>query len=341
VVGGFDRPNISLDVRHVVDDEAKRRAVTDTAAELAGPGLVYCATRKEAEDHAAALSERGVRAAAYHAGLKSAQRDDVHRRFHDDEVSVVAATSAFGMGIDKPNVRFILHASVPDSVDSYYQQIGRAGRDDQPAQAILFYRAEDLSLGALFASANSDDDLVRRVYTALDHHQPVRLGRLRETVGVRGRALTRTVNLLEQAGAVTTGRRGIQAVGWSADEAVARAREAAATAERVDRSRVEMLRTYAETRRCRRQHLLSYFGDHLDAPCGNCDRCAADEPPSGGEPAVPVHTQVQHSDWGPGTVLDGDQDRITVLFDDHGYRTLSMDAVREHDLLTICPAHDG
>jgi ATP-dependent DNA helicase RecQ len=341
VVGGFDRPNIELEVRHVVDDDTKRRAVVETVGELEGPGLVYCATRKDAEFYADELGKRGVSAQAYHAGLRSAERDEIHQRFHDDHVAVVAATSAFGMGIDKPNVRFVVHASVPDSVDSYYQQIGRAGRDGDPARAVLFYRPEDLGLGTLFATTHLDEDLVRNIVSAAGPDAPTKLTELRDKLGVRGRALTRTVNLLEKAAVVTVGRCGIRTDGSGPDDAVHRAREAAASAERVDRTRVDMLRAYAETLRCRRQHLLAYFGDHLDGPCGNCDRCRADDPPPDGESAIPVQTHVDHREWGSGVVLDGDEDRITVLFDDYGYRTLSMQAVREQDLLTVHPAHDG
>ena len=139
----------------------------------------------------------------------------------------------------------------------------------------------------------------------------------------------------DRPGVVTVDRRGIHLHASDSDDVVARAVDAAAAAQRVDRTRVDMLRAYAETPRCRRQHLLAYFGDHLDTPCGNCDRCHDDQPVPEGDPAVPVQTRVDHREWGPGTVLDGDDDRITVLFDEHGYRTLSMEAVREHDLLTV------
>ncbi|MDF2829048.1 MAG: ATP-dependent helicase, RecQ family [Mycobacterium sp.] len=333
VTGDFDRPNIHLDVRHHTDDGDKRAAVVDTTAGLTGPGLVYCATRRDTEDYAGELRERGVDAVAYHAGLRSAERDDVHRRFHDDEVSVVVATSAFGMGIDKPNVRFVVHASVPDSVDSYYQQIGRAGRDGEPADAVLFYRQEDLGLGRFFATTHVDEDAVHAVYEALRSDRPIRLRDLRTRCGHGGRTVTQAVNLLQQAGVVTSGRRGLTRTDDDVEEALRRATEAAETAERVDRTRVEMLRAYAETDRCRRRQLLAYFGTHLDAPCGNCDTCergAADR----GESAIPVDTRVEHREWGPGLVIDGDDDRITVLFSEYGYRTLSMDAVREHGLLS-------
>ena len=105
------------------------------------PGIVYVATRRAAEELAAELCEDGLRAASYHAGMRGGERDDVQERFMDDELDVVVATTAFGMGVDKPNVRWVVHAEISESLDSYYQEVGRAGRDGEPAEAVLFYRA--------------------------------------------------------------------------------------------------------------------------------------------------------------------------------------------------------
>lgn len=333
ISGGFDRPNISLECRHHTDDARKRKDVLDLVRALPRPGLLYCATRKDTEFYAEQLTRRGVSAVSYHAGLNTKQRNGVHDKFRDDEVDIVVATSAFGMGIDKPNVRFVVHTSVPDSVDAYYQQVGRAGRDDAPAQAILCYRAEDLTLGNLFATRNPDEDLLRNVYAALDTRKPKRLKQLRDELDERGRRLTASINLLEQAGAVESARSGF--TGTPTDDAVRRAVAMAEIGERVDRTRVEMMRSYAETPDCRRQFLLAYFGEYLPEPCGNCDRCRDHTATDHGEPAITMGTAVEHREWGAGTVLGGDADRITVLFDLYGYRTLDIDAVRDHDLLDV------
>ncbi|MGE2714777.1 RecQ family ATP-dependent DNA helicase [Mycolicibacterium litorale] len=338
VVGNFDRPNLTLEVQQFLRDADKRTAVVDTVAELTGPGLLYTATRKDAERYAEALTERGVRAAVYHAGLSAAERESVHERFRDDDVEVVAATSAFGMGIDKPNVRFVVHASVPDSLDSYYQQIGRAGRDGEPALALLFYRAEDLGLARFFTTHRPDAELIEAVYKALDTETPKRLKELRAQLDAKGRRLTNAINLLEQGDAIRSTRKGFVSNGIGVREAVTAATEVVESRERIDRSRVEMMRGYAESRDCRRQFLLSYFGQPLPGPCGNCDRCrdadadaAAD---TGEKSAIPVDTAVSHKEWGSGIVIGGDTDRITVLFEDYGYRTLAMSAVTENNLLT-------
>jgi ATP-dependent DNA helicase RecQ len=336
VAGGFDRPNISLDVRHQHDAATKRTAAIQTIANLDGPGLVYCQTRKETESYADALGETGVDAVAYHAGMRRAERDDVHRRFHDGEVKVVVATTAFGMGIDKPDVRFVVHASVPDSIDSYYQQIGRAGRDGAEAHAVMFYRAEDLSRTKRFATHSADEELLRRVHSALDASTPKPVKDVRAELG-GGRGVTQAINLLVQAGTVTSGRDGLARTTAPTATAVRRALDVAESAERVDVTRLEMMRSYAEGGQCRRQRLLGYFGDHLDHRCGNCDLCWGDDgaETSASEPAVAVDTVVEHREWGRGVVLDGDSERLVVLFDDHGYRTLDLRVVRSSGLLRV------
>ncbi|MGV0837906.1 RecQ family ATP-dependent DNA helicase [Mycolicibacterium thermoresistibile] len=338
VTAGFDRPNLQLRVDQYVDAGDKRDAVLAAVTDLPGPGLLYTATRKDAETYAAALNEASGtgRAAAYHAGMSTADRDAVHAGFRDDHFQVVAATSAFGMGIDKPNVRFVVHASVPESLDAYYQQIGRGGRDGADALAVLFYRAEDLGLARYFTSHTPDEELLATVYGALGTDTATRLKDLRTELGVRGRKLTNAVNLLEQAGVVRSTRKGFRSTGVEPEQAVAQAVRVVQTRERIDDSRVEMMRGYAETRTCRRQFLLAYFGQTLPAACGNCDRCLSADRPGDVEadrPAIAVDTAVRHREFGPGVVIGGDTDRITVLFDDYGYRTLAMRAVRENQLL--------
>lgn len=126
VIGGFDRPNIWLGAYRQITADDKKRAVIEQATRLNPPGLVYTQTRRETEQYAQALCDAGVRAHAYHAGLKAAQRREIHDAFLTSPRVVVVATSAFGMGIDKPDVRYVLHTGPAESLDSYYQQIGRA-----------------------------------------------------------------------------------------------------------------------------------------------------------------------------------------------------------------------
>jgi ATP-dependent DNA helicase RecQ len=344
VIASFDRPNLRLAVQHVSEERRKRDGVVlHVRTLLADPGtrrgLVYTASRKDTDYYAGELEQVGVRVAAYHAGMRSADRRQVHEAFLADEVDVVVATSAFGMGIDKPDVRFVVHASAPESLDSYYQQIGRAGRDGQPAEISLFYRAEDLHLQRFLTASRAPERTLQQVAEVLqERDEPLRPSELGKATDVPAARRTRAVNLLEQAGAVTTtddGQLQYLDPDLAAAQAVEQAIKVAETHQQLTRSRIEMVRGYAETTGCRRQFLLGYFGEQLTRPCGNCDTCeagTAQEQPDEQGP-FPLNSGVEHVEWGRGVVMSVEHDRLTVLFDEVGYKTLALTAVQAHDLL--------
>jgi ATP-dependent DNA helicase RecQ len=343
VARGQARPNISLDVRRCLEVRDQRDAVlaevaaihgrggdaTDaTAGEaLGGPGLVYVRTRRAAEDYARDLADLGLRTAVYHAGLGRKRRDAAHADFLAGQLDVMVATSAFGMGVDKPDIRYVLHVHVPDSLDSYYQEVGRAGRDGQPARAVMFYRPEDLSLARFFSGGVPRRADVQKVISAVGSRGPGETDRaaLADRTGLGARVVGRVLNLLTEVD--------IDADGPAA--AVVRRAEAHRD---LQRSRIEMIRGYAETLECRRQVLLAYFGEDLDEPCGSCDTCAdgsayEQRRAANGSAAFGANAAVRHEEFGPGTVLDDDGEVVTVLFDDVGYKTLSVAVVRDQKLL--------
>ncbi|HET6998763.1 MAG TPA: RecQ family ATP-dependent DNA helicase [Solirubrobacterales bacterium] len=353
-VRGFDRPNIRLAVELHYEARDRDAALRAHVGELPKPGIVYVATHRDTEQLANELAGDGVSAAAYHAGLGTARRQQVQDRFMADALDVVVATTAFGMGVDKPNVRFVLHHGASESLDSYYQEIGRAGRDGAPAKAILLYRPADFGTRRFLRGTGPlTTEELEEIARALAHARaPVEAGALRERLHLSRAKLTAAVNRLQDAGEVETdadGRlrrpRGAPAVA-KAVEAVMAAEEAR---EAFAESRLAMVRAYAEHDGCRRQLLLSYFGEAAPDFCGRCDFCerlvasgraprgTRDQPsPAAGaanEDGLLSGLRVRHPAWGEGEVQRLEAEQVVVLFDTVGYKTLARSIVSERGLL--------
>jgi ATP-dependent DNA helicase RecQ len=342
VVRGFDRPNLDLAVERFHDARHKDEALLEAVAEADKPGIVYAATRKRTEELAAALAERGVDAIAYHAGLKASERETAQERFMDSEVDVIVATTAFGMGVDKADVRFVFHAEVPESVDSYYQEVGRAGRDGEPASAVLFFRPEDLGLRRFFAGSGhiGADELTEVAEVVGGSRDPVDPADLQARTELSQSKLATAVSRLEDAGAVEvlpTGHVAARPDAPPLDEAVREALDEEEDRREFERSRLEMIRAFAETDGCRREFVLTYFGEPFDGvPCGHCDNCRAGKTQPVDDAAEPfaLGARVAHPEWGEGVVQRYDHDRaVVVLFDEIGYKTLALEVVRERGLL--------
>jgi ATP-dependent DNA helicase RecQ len=336
VTGALDRPNLFLTAAHCPSEEIRWQRLLSVLGTLSGTGIVYTPTRRATEELAERLTSAGYPARAYHGGLAAGERTRLHEDFLDDKVPVMVATSAFGMGIDKPDIRWVIHMALPDSPDSYLQEIGRAGRDGQPAQVVLLYRPEDVALQRYFAGGAPEVSELTALAATL-REGPASRTALEKRTGLGTRKLPQLLSLLERVGAAETVHRGQWATPRYAPTPAEAAKLAVAEAQRHQRlqgSRIEMMRTVAETSGCRGQALLSCFGEHLDHPCGHCDQCAAGE----GESApvkgpFPVHSTVRHATWGEGMVLRYEDDRMVVLFDDVGYKTLSVEVVQRQKLL--------
>ncbi|HEV2886287.1 MAG TPA: RecQ family ATP-dependent DNA helicase [Jatrophihabitans sp.] len=339
IVGEFDRPNIWLGTRLVTDQAAADaevlQALGEEISDRPGAAIVYVASRRRSEQLAGAVADQGIAAAHYHGSMARKLRDATHAAFLDGTVPVVVATSAFGLGIDKPDVRLILHADPPEDLDAYYQQIGRAGRDGEPARAILLSRPNGYGLARYFSAGqgSSADDLAA-VLAALDS-RPAKAAALARRAGLPVARVRRAANALVAVGAVAEQRGGLRRIcpAGATGQAVAAAEQSARQRRVQTETAVELVRRYAETDDCRRRLLLQLLGEDRSQPCRNCDNCDAGTSTTVRSQPFDLSQRVEHAEWGSGIVQQYEPGRVVVLFDEVGFRTLALDVVRERGLL--------
>jgi ATP-dependent DNA helicase RecQ len=323
VTTGFDRPNLSFSVvRCGTATDKERRLAAGLAEDGSLPAIVYAGTRRGSEQLASALrSSLGVAVEAYHAGLDRGTRAAVQDRFMSGETAVIVATNAFGMGIDKPDVRTVCHASVPGSLEAYYQEAGRAGRDGRPARCLLFAEQRDKGLHVFFIQrAKVSDATFRHVsekllWAGADGRYDVPVSELAQLVDTRADpdAVRAVIGHLARAGLITphpslpdrvTGRITGE---WNA-LTLARCAGSAREAEQVRWRQYHAIWAYVEGSLCRRATLLRHFGDPSEpdpsVPC--CDAC---DP--GALPAPPAELPVARRAAGEPTAA-GDLDRAII-----------------------------
>ncbi|MCX7838970.1 MAG: RecQ family ATP-dependent DNA helicase [Anaerolineae bacterium] len=274
IVTGFNRPNLSLIVRYTPSVADKYR---ELPTHLRDSCIIYTGTRREAEEVAEFVNQVArIRAAYYHAGLDDDARSRAQDAFMRGHTPVIVATNAFGMGVDKPDIRAVIHFNLPSTVEAYYQEIGRAGRDGKPARGILLYSPEDRALQEWFI----ENDAPRVEQTlALYRALPRGIARvssfdLQRETGMNDTMLKLALRQLEIAGAVQRlgderGAMWLRVENRTHVDLSASAAEVAHLREVKRRKLAQMIR-YAETNRCRRRFILDYFGDRSAADAPEC-----------------------------------------------------------------------
>jgi len=273
VVTSVDRPNLRLSVEHVPDLDRRRDRVIQLLTERKGhSGIVYARTRRMVEELAEALTGSGIPAEAYHAGLAMNRRDEVQRRFTVDEAPVIVATNAFGMGIDKPDVRFVIHFNMPGRVEAYYQQAGRGGRDGEPADCVLLYGGHDIAAQRQFIErAHPDEADVRETWVSLVAVQAAGPSDLSKTEKIdrNSDGFAATIAALRASGLMDSGSFRLMSANAEASIDMTSIVEHRRYAE----DRLAQMVEYAESVGCRREIILRYFGEQPAASCSACDCC--------------------------------------------------------------------
>jgi ATP-dependent DNA helicase RecQ len=281
---GVERKNLRLEVQRAPRAGQKRELLLSLLQQEEGSGIVYVATIKKAVELHGWLCQQGIAAELYHGRLKASERADAQHRFMADEAKVMVATNAFGLGIDKQDLRFVVHFNFPDSLETYYQEAGRAGRDGKPARAVLLYKLEDKRLQSYFLGGKyprRDESLkiilqLRALGRGQERAQGSSLVELAKSSEISEKRTKVIVAQLEGVGIVERKRGRVFVRRDVKDEVELDALLTEYEDKREsDGSRLELMMRYAENARCRTRFLNEYFGEESEERCTHCDNCLA------------------------------------------------------------------
>jgi len=275
-VAGFDRPNLRFEVVRVANLKEKFEGIAAQLRELKDESaIIYCGTRKRVEEITDSLQRARIKCARYHAGMPDDDRKRIQEAFARDSLRIIVATNAFGMGIDKPDVRMVIHHDMPDSIESYYQEAGRAGRDGDPATCTLYYGARDRGLREFFIEmSHPEASRVVEVYRQLANASGARL-HVRDLMrGEDEPGINAAIQSLVESGLAAKSGYSVWALRPDGEAEI----DTAGLEAHREHSfqKLDSMENYARSRTCLRARILEYFGDtEHELACGNCGPCLA------------------------------------------------------------------
>ena len=278
---GIERPNLRLEAADVFDDKEKLKEIIQTLEKYDGCGIIYFSLIKTLDSFSEFLGDKGFKHGVYHGKLEDRQRKSMQRDFLNDKQKLILATNAFGMGIDKSDIRFVIHAEVPSSIESYYQEIGRAGRDGKDSLCLLLYNQEDLYTQMQFIKwSNPDANFYSAMYDIIKREIGIinssGIDYIREQISFKNKSDFRVetaLAMLDRYG-VTDGeieKQNLQIVQELPDNLL----DEDHLKEKLLNNNKKLLSVvnYFREEKCRRVFISDYFGFPGEKPCGNCDNC--------------------------------------------------------------------